>query len=236
MKPLFYALTALIASLGTACESIESSDIRTSGVYANFEAKANGEGATLISASLTVGENSNTYLDLVEGDTLQASFEDETTTMERNNLGTMVWYETTFPTDAKDSTFTLSFQREEDDSAPNSSVSLPAPFEITVPSQGDSFSMSADKIDIAWNNSDTDDEMQIIISGDCFYGQNISVENDPGVYIVEQAILEPIDDQDTCTGTLTIIRKRLGTIDINYGEGGEIQGLQVRHLTLNLHP
>ena len=80
MKPLFYGLTALIASLGTACESIESSDIRTSGIYANFEAKSNGEGTTLLTANLTVGQNSNTYLDLVEGDILQASFEDETKT------------------------------------------------------------------------------------------------------------------------------------------------------------
>ena len=194
MKPPFYALFAIMASLGTSCASIDSSDIKTSGIYADFEAKSNGEGTTLLSANLKVGQNSNTYLNLVEGDTLQASFENETAAMERKNLGSMIWYESTFSTDKSDSSFTLNFQRENDDSAPDSNVSLPAPFDITVPSEGDSFSMSADKIDIAWNNSDSDDEMQIMISGDCFYGQNINVENDPGVYIIENAILEPIDD------------------------------------------
>ena len=78
MKTLFYALIALMGPLSTGCASIESSDIKTSGIYADFEAKSSGEGSTLLSASLKVGENSNTYLDLVEGDTLTASFDEET--------------------------------------------------------------------------------------------------------------------------------------------------------------
>lgn len=236
MKPPFYALFGLMASLGASCASIDSSDIKTSGIYADFEAKSNGEGTTLVSANLKVGQNSNTYLDLVEGDTLQVSFQEETATMERKNLGSMIWYESRFPTDELDSSFTLNFQRENDDSAPDSNVSLPAPFEITVPSQGDSFSMSADKIDIAWNNSGSDDEMKIMISGDCFYGQNITIENDPGVYIIDNAILEPIDETNNCSGKLTLMRKRFGSIDDNFGEGGEFTGLQVRHITINLTP
>ena len=58
-------------------------------------------------------------------------------------------------------------------------------------------------MDIAWNSSGTDDEMHVMLSGDCFYGQNITVDGDPGVYIIEAGILEPISDTDTCTGTLT---------------------------------
>ena len=112
--------------------------------------------------------NSNTYLDLVSGDVLKASFGDESKTMERNNLGSMVWYVSNFLGDAEGSEFNISFERDSDDNAPDSKVTLPARFDITVPSEGDTFSILADKIDIAWDNSGTDDEMHIMLSGDCF--------------------------------------------------------------------
>ena len=156
--------------------------------------------------------------------------------MERSNLGSMVWYTTSFLTDVEGSEFNIAFDRDSDDNAPNSAATLPAPFEITVPTEGDTFSMAADKIDIAWNSSGTDDEMHVMLSGDCFYGQNITVDGDPGVYIIEAGILEPISDTDTCTGTLTLTRKRMGTVDNTYGEGGEFRALQVRNITINLQP
>ena len=75
-----------------------------------------------------------------------------------------------------------------------------------------------------------------MLSGDCFYGQNITVDGDPGVYIIEAGILESIDGQQDCNGTLTLTRKRFGTIDETYGEGGEFRALQVRHININLTP
>jgi len=66
-------LTFLVVflSLGiSACESVDSDDIRTSGVYAYMNVEAKGDGNTRVSARLTVGGAfSNTDLELVLFDT-----------------------------------------------------------------------------------------------------------------------------------------------------------------------
>ena len=220
-----------------ACEAVESSDIRTSGVYARFEAKASADGATTVKAELTVGENSNTYLDLVAGAALQARQGEDTQEMARNNLGSMVWYETSFSTVGEDSTFSVAFERDQDDSAPNSQVSLPAPFDLTVPAPGDEFLMGTDKISVAWNNVAAD-AMTLLVSGNCFYGITHQIEEDEGVFEIEPASLEPLDASagEFCTATVTLTREREGTVDEAFGEGGTFKGKQVRSVDITVNP
>src|SRR6187549_863202 len=71
-------LTLPLAAL--ACtETVESSDIRTSGVYPEFRVVADGSGTSEASARLKVGGNdSNTFLDLQAGDRIEVSANGET--------------------------------------------------------------------------------------------------------------------------------------------------------------
>ena len=232
-----YWLIAISLLSSMACASVESTDVRTSGIYASFEAKGANDGTTKVHAELTVGENSNTYLDLAGEDALTATQGDESKSMSRNNLGSIVWYESSFSTNAEGTTFNISFERGEDENAPNSEVSLPAPFDLTVPAEGDEFSMSADKITVAWNNI-SDDPMTLLVSGNCFYGITENIVTDQGVFVIDAARLEPIDptENEICTATLTLTRERDGTIDEAYGEGGKFKGRQVRTVTITVAP
>ena len=57
VKTWFMAISLLSS---VACASVESTDVRTSGSYASFEAKGANDGTTKVHAELTGGENSNT--------------------------------------------------------------------------------------------------------------------------------------------------------------------------------
>src|SRR3569832_2813747 len=72
------ALPALCA----CTESVESTDVRTTGVYPEFQIVADGSGTTNASARLKVGGNdSNTFLDLQGSDVLEVSAKRQTQRM-----------------------------------------------------------------------------------------------------------------------------------------------------------
>ena len=65
-----------LGSLALACsdESVESEDIRTTGIYPEIQVTATGNGSSLVRVRLKVGgSDSNTYLNLTGDDTLSAS-------------------------------------------------------------------------------------------------------------------------------------------------------------------
>ncbi len=59
---LSYLGTAV--ALSTACTSIQSSSIKTSGMSASMQVVADGTGQTTASATLNVGSNSTDFVDL----------------------------------------------------------------------------------------------------------------------------------------------------------------------------
>jgi len=228
---------ALLLAAGTGCTSSQSKDIATDALYASMSVTADGSGQSVATAALQVGGPTSTdFLDLSPGDTLVAT-EDGTDpqTMTREDLLGAVFYQSTFGIDSAGTLFQIAFDRTATSSMPNpvsapdSHVSMPAPFDMTVVSSAGSFSRASDPIDITWTGSGQSDPMSYQVYGSCINttGQNIS---DTGSVAIPAGTIQAQNGQgaDNCQITITLSRSRSGTVDPAYGKGGAITASQSR--------
>jgi hypothetical protein len=240
MKTHALALIASMALFSVACEKVDSEDVNTSGIYANIQVQANGDGKSNVIATLKVGgDTSNVFIDTMGDDKLEATSGEETKELVKDNeIGNIVRYKATFDGDDEDKDFKVAFLRSVDDGAPESTVTLPAPFGITSPEADVSFSRENDDLVIEWENSGTSDNMHIAVNGDCIKLHSKTIDGDPGTHTIEKTVLDPKDEQETtnCPITVTLTRSRGGTLDTAYGEGGQITGEAVRTLELMSTP
>ncbi len=136
----------------TACESVDSDDIRTSGLYANINVVANGDGNTRVKTRLTVGGVfSNTNLELEKGDQLVASASGGSSIIMREDKELLggVEYKATLLFDTENPQINVAFNRPSGISAPESYVVLPAPIVFVTPQVGQTFKRS-DNIKLSW--------------------------------------------------------------------------------------
>ena len=232
-QQLLLSTAALTIALAAGCsEDVDSDDVATDAIYANFSVNAEGDGASHVLATLRVGgPSSNTYLDLTDYDSLMASVNDTAKGMTQSGNA----YVTTFPFDAEDTPFRVSFLRSHAPdaecagvSAPNSTVTLPRPFSITAPAQDASISRASD-LTFTWSDSGESDDMSWALDGPCIQYMADSIENDNGSFTIpEDTILLVSTAMTSCTATLRIYRTRQGELDPNYGEGGTISAAQTR--------
>lgn len=248
MRPrIAYVPLFLLAS--AACERVESSDVRTSGIYADMTVTARGDGESQVSAALRVGGSlSNTYLELVDGDELMAiQGEDEVRMSKRSIPLGPVSYVASFPVDAENTPFRVSFSREPHDeaekacrggSAPSSFATLPAPFTIDGPDAGRTFSRADDDIEVTWSPTGSRDRMSWRVSGSCVENDSGDIDSDSGRFVVRRGDLRPIEnrERDDCSLTIEIVRQRAGQIDPAYGEGGRFVARQVRQIRVESVP
>jgi hypothetical protein len=220
-----WSVLALV-TLALGCEeSVESTDVRTTGIYPEITVTANGSGSSQVRVRLKVGgSNSNTFLDLKGGDELQATVEGETKTLDETSDET---YTASFAVDDEGTEFLVAFLREEaDESAPASTVRLPAPFDLTLePSEA---SRASDDVELSWDppgNGNLDFGM----SGDCIQLESDDLPDD-GSHTIAAGSIETFESEmeDSCTVEVVLERKQRGDIDSAFTEGGRIEAIQVR--------
>jgi hypothetical protein len=215
--------TLTLALGAAACsEDVDSTDVKTSGVYAEMSVVATGKGQSDVTADLRVGgANSNTHLDLKAADKLSATV--GTTTKTLSQSGNV--YKTTFDGDAADSKVTVAFTRGvEDTSAPNSSVTLPAPFTVA----GIAGTVSR-QVGFTATWAQSTDPMRWTLDGDCLFIKTDSI-SDAGQTVIGTSdfSVQSGKEQETCNATFCLERTRQGTIDPAFGEGGVISAVQRR--------
>ena len=244
MRKVVWSL--LLAGLLVGCENVGSDDINTGGVYASLTVTADGSGSSRVYAALKVGgQNSNTFLDLVGGDTLLAYQDTDSSAMIRKELLQKVWYEASFATDAEDTPFQVSFLRVHTgdgtesctgSSAPDSYATLPAPYLLTGPAPDTSFSRATDDVAISWDTA-SGDPMSWTMNGDCIQLKTSSFTDSGSVTIpAAEFVPEQNEQASTCNVTVVITRSRGGTVDANYGEGGSFVAYQVRTVQIQSAP
>lgn len=212
-----------VTTLAAGCtEDIASEDVRTSGVHADFTALASkgepSDSGTKVSAYLrTGGDNSNTFLDLTGEDKLIITVGDESrelTGEERTG---------DFTEDADDTLITFAFMRgEDDDSAPNSTVTLPPAFEPTlegitlVDGQDPEIPRSAD-LTITWEGASTSDEVNYHVEGDCLFLREGGGEPNNGSVTIDSDDfkVESGEEANKCGAKLYVELVRTGTLDEN---------------------
>lgn len=233
------ALPFLILPVLVACESVESTDVLTSGIWAGYTVTSTGSGSTLTEASLKVGgDTSNTFVNLEEDDTLTVTAGGETKTLVEKNLGDIYWYDANFDTEAADTEFVFAFTRTVDDGAPASTVTLPGPFDITAPTTAFIVKRGVDALVVEWTPSATNDSMIVNVNGDCIEPVEEALSSDPGTYTfaAERIVTKEDKESESCEGSVSITRRRTGTLDAAFEEGGRIVAEQNRSVSIRLDP
>ncbi|MBN2800158.1 MAG: hypothetical protein JXX28_13545 [Deltaproteobacteria bacterium] len=240
MRPAI--LTAALGLFLAGCEDVDSSDVLTSGMWANISVQATGDGSSDAITILKVGgATSNTYVEMTGDDALSATLGEESLPQAKESLGDFHQYRASFSTAEPGVPYTVSFTRTVDEGAPETVVTLPEPFEIDDPAAAEvpveSFSRAA-PITLTWGSSGTTDAMELWVTGDCIKPFYTEIAGDPGTYTLEADTIEPLDDdlEASCTAVYLINRWNNGTLDLGYGEGGMARGLQTRNLEMLTTP
>lgn len=230
---LLFATTAATMAVGAGCsEDVDSSDVATDAIHANFRVTAEGDGTSHVIATLRVGgPNSNTYLDLTDYDSLVTFVNDTAKGMSQSGNA----YSTSFPFEAEDTPYRVSFLRSHPPdaecagvSAPNSTVTLPGPFGITAPAQDEMVSRG-DALTFTWSNAGASDAMSWSLDGICIQSMSDTIEDDNGAFTIPADNIMVVGSANSaCTATLRLYRSREGELDPNYGEGGNIFATQSR--------
>jgi hypothetical protein len=242
----------LVAALGLAgcAEVVDSGNVATEGMYAEFAVGADGSGETVVASTLRVGgDDSNTFVELSSSDSLIAFQDGESEALTEFNgaLGS-VHYSATFThvgNDDEDAHYRVAFLRTQVEgaecqgvSAPDSSVTLAAPFTLTAPTAAASHSRTgAGAFDVEWSNTELDD-LEIWVSGDCIITRLFMPLTDAGIYTIDEDEIEslPGSEGSTCDITLSVERVRDGDLDSNFGEGGYVVSRQYREVTFSSTP
>ena len=225
--------------LGIACTDVKSSGINTNGMYAEISAVVQSTNQTKVDVILRVGDaNSNTFIELDAGDTIEAS--DGTTTEELNHssFGSIHSYSQFFNSIDEGTAFTISLSRELETSAPSSIAILPAGFTLRQPELGFEISRDTD-LDIQWEGSGEDTEMMMIeVTGTCIFSITKEVPFNDNAYTVPSTEFESIGSDETSEGCelqLVLQRKKEGTLDPAYG-AGDIFGGVLQTQTIQFTP
>jgi len=222
-----------------ACTDVKSSSVNTDGIYLNYSVNTEGEGTgTTANALLRVGGlTSTTYVELEEGDHLYINVLEEDKELSHQGLGVIHSYSGEFVSDIVDSEFTLNFERNNLDSAPNSVATLPLGFTLTAPEEDTIISRSDDTAElvITWDNEATD-TMYIEVEGSCFNYYVAEESSDTGTHSIPASYFsENETESDACEATVTVERRKVGVLDPNFGEG-EVFGSQLRTAIVQIDP
>ena len=229
--------TLLVGALLVGCEAVDSSDIRTSGIWADMTVSATGDGTSIVETWLRVGGPlSNTNVDLVEGDSLSVSVSGLSEPLDRVAFGNLIYYIAEVETDAPGEDFVIALDRAADDSAPSSVMSLPEPF--TFEDVSDTVSSDTTLEGRISGLDDAPNRLIVAVDGDCIYQHEESVTLDAeGRFEIDGSDLEATDAEDTasCGLEVKVILASDGTVDPAY-EGGSAEGHQVRSLQSSYEP
>ncbi len=127
--------------------------------------------------------------------------------------------------------FYVSLLRSEDASVFSTRVTLPEPFELSLPQDGQSISRTQ-AILISWDNVSTN-TMELFISGECGstdkVNKVIAIGTDTGQYLLNSnefsgEIEFPL--VSTCDLNLSVKRLRTGSLSSEFGMGGSASGVQ----------
>lgn len=220
-----------------ACASVKSSDVATSSIWADLAAVTDGDGTTATAILRVGGADSNTFVDLEEGDQIDVTAGAETVTLQEVALGDLFSYVGSLAADEAGTEFTFDFQRALLTSAPASTATMPDPFELTAPAAGAALSR-AQGITVTWEPSGTDATMRVLLRSECIVDAQVDVDGDPGSYTYEPGSYLVVDGAEgqSCEATLTVQRIGFGALDPAFETGGQVYAAQERKVDFRLDP
>ena len=230
----------------SGCSKTESENVTSQGIRADIEVVSGGHGSSEVKVELRVGDGLfGTLLELSNSDRLLAHANGVTQQLGKDEDLFEIMYKTTFNIDDEGTQFRVELQRDEGVSAPNSIVTLPLSPNVTMPANDDTVALGSD-LTVAWEPAFTQDSMSVRFIIEC-RGTNGSYYSsddthsavDNGVFRINTSEISSIDpevfdDMINCPLEIIVYRKRRGSLDPGYGEGGRIVAIQRRAVTVQL--
>lgn len=225
-KTTFLLLT--LATFGCA-EKMDSADVRTSGIRAEFEVISFLGDSNAQTQARAVLYGGSDVLVLTGDDYLEVHGGDETKRMLRDGGDD---YLAEFDTQAEDTEFVFSLVRgSEDTDAPDSHVSLPPPFTVMgMENNGEvqeengqvRVSRGTDVV-LTWEEGDTDDDVNYGIGNgsDCLWFEDESAGKNNGTLTIPASTFRTKagEEDSTCGATLYVELERTGERDPAYKSG-----------------
>lgn len=242
MKALSLVL-AFVCIVLAGCSRTESENVSSNGIYAEIELVANEGGYTDVEVRLRVGGPlSLTQLELSGSDRLLAHANGITKELSMSGHILDLSYKARFDFIDADTEFRVELVRGIDVSAPNSVATLPLGFSLSTP-DGQTYARDQD-ITVSWDPAFTPDIMHVTYKTTCqpsaggIYtaSQGIGLI-DNGQYTINASELitdDPLFAGVDCEINIQVNRKRYGTVDGNYGEGGWFLARQRRSVTVSV--
>jgi hypothetical protein len=235
-----------IACGGLGCQKVTSTDIRTSGIYAELLVHEHGSVEATVDATLWVGGAlSNTYLALTGPDHLTAYVGDAVFPMQ-GHTDIYESYSAIIPYPANDTEVRIAFDRGAADvSAPDSTVTVPGLFAL-APLAKAQYSRANDPLEIDWAPFDTTQVVSWSVYGTCVELFGADAAADSGRVAIPAGTLKkpppPGPDEehhpippDDCSADADVTKARDGHVDPAFS-GGTFNARQTRSLTFSSVP
>jgi len=222
----------------------DSDNIKTKGIYADYQLTLSDDGTTYVRASLMSGNKHGATLDLTNGDTLSVEVDGNSEKLERFSLLQNISYSRKIMTNVADTKVTILFTRTTPQQELKSSILLPEKFELLTPKENMITSLN-DILHITWSPSSENTNMEIGIETICDTGEvenstktfsnNISNLNDNGSYdyLFSSNYKEDLEKYSNCKTSLEVTRFRLGIIDSSFDDG-EIKASYSKSINLDI--
>ncbi len=242
MKFATLVLLPTLVTVLNGCSTTESENVRTQGIRAEIRIIATGSDVAneaTVEAHLYVGSGGvgGTLIEISSGDSLHAYLDGEAYGLGKNSDLFGVYYAATLPTSSVNTQYQVSFERDEGVSALESVVMLPEAFQIT--SETSISTTKSATLDITWSPQG-EGKLTLIYGFSCEGGTN-SNSDDFGFRTIDDDGAFQLDlgdylatDVTQCEGTIDLERTVSGTLDSNFGEGGFINGVQRRSITIDV--
>lgn len=240
MCKVFFILVSSLLLL--ACSKRDSESIPTKNIYADMSVISTGESMvdhSLVEVRLYSGKGADSnIIELSEGDRLKV-FADADEYALKEKAGVFdTYYEATLPRGNINTIYRISFIREENLSATESSVMLPDQFEFT--SDTSVKLAQHENLNVAWAPFRLRELITVEYDFDCvseagnqFYIQETEDINDDGLqainitkYLTENVM--------TCDGYIDFKRINKGELDPNFDKGGSIYAMQRRRIEVKI--
>lgn len=247
--PILIAST-LLGALGCSSESVDSEDVRTSGIWAKIDVDGRSDGRSRVVVELNVGGEFGTNVELSNNEYLEVEAAGVTKRMTEDTDFLDIDYQAYMDTTASETEFKIRFYRTDGENIVGSMGILANSFEITAPLVTSNFGLN-ETVNLVWTPEVQGGSIRFYSTISCTASDGGSTLSSESVYIDDTGIYDfdislaslfqngttGLNTAQPCEMSFTLERESFGNIDLAFEEGGFFkltQTREVENITLNI--
>ena len=210
-----------------ACAKVDSTQVKSGGIYATFSVTEEGNGKAICEAVFQVGSETGTFMALEGGDRVSC----EGKSLSKSEVLGMITYSAEVPLDRAKS-YGITFSRQ-DEPEYKAELSLPEPLELTWPRPAERVN-GTNGVELRWNlGASTDYDMFAQVTGPNSVTALGKENPDKGTRLIPASSLELPAGSTAENFTATVTRAKAGSFPRGLA-GGKSWGKQRRSVTFTV--